>query len=253
VIQIQDFLSRARPLVEAELERALAPEGPLAAAMRHAVLGGGKRLRPLVVIAAAEACGGTLEAALPSACAIELVHAYSLVHDDLPAMDDDRERRGKPTVWVAFGEANAILAGNALLTLAFRMLLDREAVRVLGSASSELLDGQARDLAGPPADFAALELIHVGKTGALFTAAALLGALAGGATETQTMALFDYGRFLGLAFQHADDLADGEHAAFAAQARTRLAELRAATKRALAPFGERGALLDALADHVLPR
>src|SRR4029079_6831824 len=151
------FLEDARRAVDAELERRLAPPaddpGKLAEAMHYAATGPGKRLRPALVIAACEACGGTRAAALPAASAIEMLHAYTLVHDDLPAMDDDDERRGRPTVHVAFGEAIAILAGDGLLTQAFGALADLgaragDAVRVLAARAGalELLGGQAIDL-----------------------------------------------------------------------------------------------------------
>src|SRR5512146_2852198 len=154
---VQQFLEDSRVTVDRELDRRLAPPaddpGRLAAAMHYAATGPGKRLRPAIVLAAAEACGGTRDAALPAACAIEMLHAYTLVHDDLPAMDDDDERRGRPTVHIAFGEAIAILAGDGLLTEAFGALADlgpgaAAAVTVLARRAGvhELLGGQAIDL-----------------------------------------------------------------------------------------------------------
>ncbi|MCA9676686.1 MAG: polyprenyl synthetase family protein, partial [Myxococcales bacterium] len=155
---VQAWLDRVRPRIDAELDRRLAVDaddpGRLVEAMRYAVLGPGKRLRPALAIAACEAVGGTLDDALPVAAALELLHAYTLVHDDLPAMDDDDERRGRPTVHVAFGEAIAILAGDGLLTLAFGALADlgprcAAAVEVLARRAGArwLLRGQAIDLA----------------------------------------------------------------------------------------------------------
>lgn len=198
----------------------------LAEAMRYALLAPGKRLRPGLVLMAAEACGGSLTAALPGAVAVEMVHTYSLIHDDLPAMDDDDLRRGRPTVHVEFDEATAILAGDALLAHAFAHLAERvadaprvaAAVGVLGRAAGPqaLVGGQADDLAAeaetPPTDgqaaFARLESIHRRKTGALFTAAIEIGAILAGGSQRERSALADYGAQLGLAFQIVDDLLD---------------------------------------------
>jgi geranylgeranyl pyrophosphate synthase len=231
------LLEEARAATDREIDRRLAlPPGPaddpavrLVAAMRHAP---GKRLRPALVLAACDAVGGQREAALPAAAAIEILHCYTLVHDDLPAMDDDDERRGRPTVHVAFDEATAILAGDGLLTAAFGALADlgagaAAAVAVLAarSGAGELLAGQALDLAAPPADLAAVERIHAGKTGALFAAAAELGGIAGGAGREARAALADYGMAIGIGFQHADDLDDGDFASFAAAAAARRIEL----------------------------
>jgi len=195
-------------------------------AMRYAVLGGGKRLRPLLVHAAGHAVGGTHDALDAPACAVELIHAYSLVHDDLPAMDDDALRRGQPTCHVAYGEAMAILAGDALQALAFEILAaDRhmhvsDAVRVrmlqtLGSAcgAQGMAGGQAVDLnaTGTRLDVTALERMHEMKTGALIRASVQLGALAGGCMdEAELQALDRYARAVGLAFQVRDDILDVE-------------------------------------------
>jgi geranylgeranyl diphosphate synthase, type II len=192
----------------------------LAEAIRYSLLAPGKRLRPTLVVMAAEACGGSRESALPAACAIEMVHAYSLVHDDLPAMDDDDVRRGRPTCHKAFGEATAILVGDALLAMAFEVLardvrppeVAARCCGVLAQAAGPcaLVGGQADDLAG---EFSAgtmteLESIHRRKTGAMFLAAMELGALVAHATEAQHEALAAYGRRLGLLFQITDDLLD---------------------------------------------
>lgn len=263
------WLDEARRAVDAELERILAERGAgasddpgrLREAMRYAVLGGGKRLRPAVVLGAAEAAGGRRAEALPAAAGVELLHAYTLVHDDLPAMDDDTLRRGRPTVHVAFGEAIGILAGDALLTAAFGALAAlgpraADAVRVLSERTGEraLLAGQARDLAlaegGPPPTLAELERVHAEKTGALFAAAAELGAIAAGADFATRARLAAYGLALGIAFQHADDLADADHPEHAADARRRLAELIAEATAQLAPFGARAAPLRDLAAWV---
>ena len=204
---------------------ASAPAG-LGAAMRYAVLDGGKRLRPLLVLATAEAVGGLLpplgSAAWRAACALELIHAYSLVHDDLPCMDNDVLRRGKPTLHVQFGEAPALLAGDALQALAFEVLLPEDPslepalvvalCRQLARAAGwdGMAGGQAIDLAGvgQQLDQASLEDMHRRKTGALLLASVEMGALAAGASADQLAALGCYGRALGLAFQVVDDILD---------------------------------------------
>jgi geranylgeranyl pyrophosphate synthase len=247
------FIDEVRAAVDAELHRRLRPPaddpGRLVEAMHYAATGPGKRVRPAVLIAAAEACGGTRERALPAACAIEMVHAYSLVHDDLPALDDDDLRRGRPTVHVAFGEAIAILAGDGLLTDAFGILAELgpragDAVRVLArrAGSRELIAGQAIDLTAPPQDLAAIERLHAGKTGALFAAAAELGGIAAGADPAACEALGRYGMAIGIAFQHADDRDDGElaeHAAAAAERMRVLCDEALAIARGFAPRGDR--------------
>ena len=260
--ELDELVATTRASVDAELERLLADRSPgepdpgrLREAMRYAVLGGGKRLRPIVCVAACRAAGGGPEAALAAACAVELLHAYTLVHDDLPAMDNDVLRRGKPTVHVAFGEANAILVGDALLTAAFAALAAlgaraAEAVTVLAERTGVrwLLGGQARDIAaGVPTTIAELETIHQGKTGALFAAAAELGALSAGADAAARERLGGWGMALGVAFQHTDDRADGDHAALASAATARIAELRAELRKLAAGAD----LLDALAARVL--
>ena len=215
---------------DAVLARVLPPEDQppteLHRAMRYAVLGGGKRLRPLLVYATGTTFGALLETLDASAAAVEIIHAYSLVHDDLPAMDDDSLRRGRPTCHVVFGEAMAILAGDALQALAFDVLahdaslaadsaIHVEMLRVLAVAcgSHGMAGGQAFDLAAvgkalSPAD---LERMHVHKTGALIRASVRLGALAAGVRDAATLdALERYGHAIGLAFQIRDDLLDIE-------------------------------------------
>jgi geranylgeranyl diphosphate synthase, type II len=216
------YLAERAALLEPFLEAALPPAGEAPAqlhgAMRHLLFPGGKRLRPGLCFAACEAVGGAPERALAAAAAVELVHTYSLVHDDLPCMDDDAERRGRPTVHVAFGEANAVLAGDALLALAFEVLAragDAAAVAELARAagSRELVGGQALDLAAedePPADAAAIEGIHRRKSAALIAASIGLGARAGGADAALRERLAAFGLELGVAFQIADDLLDAE-------------------------------------------
>ncbi len=262
--ELTAFLEEIRVLVDADLGRRLTPPddpdddpGKLVAAMHYAATGPGKRLRPAVVIAAAEACGGTRATALPAASAIEMLHAYTLVHDDLPAMDDDDERRGRPTVHIAFGEAIAILAGDGLLTEAFATLaeLGPEAARAVAvlarrSGARELLAGQAIDLTSSPADLstlAAVERLHAAKTGALFAAAAELGAIAAGAPPETCAALGRYGLAIGIAFQHADDRDDGELVDLADQASERMRVLGAEAQTIAASLGPRGQRLAAIA------
>jgi len=262
--QLAAFLEEIRILVDRELDRRLKPPaddpGRLFEAMHYAATGPGKRLRPAIVIAAAEACGGTREAALPAAAALEMLHAYTLVHDDLPAMDDDDERRGRPTVHIAYGEAIAILAGDGLLTEAFAVLAElgpraADAVRVLAQRAgrAELLLGQAIDLTAPPKTLAEIERLHAAKTGALFAAAGELGAIAAGASPATCVALGRYGLAIGIAFQHADDRDDAELVEHAAVAATRMRELCTAARMEISPLGASGALLDAIAAWILGR
>ena len=203
--------------IEAALDAALPQEGArpeaLSAAMRWAVMGGGKRLRPLVCLGAARAVGGRAEDALAPACAIELLHAYTLVHDDLPCMDDDAERRGKPSVWAKFGEANGVLAGDALQALAFETAAraPRNAAAVVAELARRgvgVVQGQVEDLAGAGDGDPGYVYLH--KTADLFMAAACMGALAGGGSAEQVARLRAFARNLGLAFQHEDDLLDGD-------------------------------------------
>ena len=215
-----------RTRVEAVLERALpSPDvvpGRLHAAMRHAVLNGGKRMRPMLVYASGIAMGASKDSLDGAAAAVELIHCYSLVHDDLPAMDDDNLRRGQPTVHVAFDEATAILAGDALQSLAFdvvaaaplvperRVAMLAELARASGTAG--MCGGQALDIdaTGEAVSLADLEQMHALKTGALLRASVRLGALAAGASQPSLQALDRYADALGLAFQIRDDLLDIE-------------------------------------------
>jgi farnesyl diphosphate synthase len=223
---VNDFDAWARrelDAVEAALDAwvpAAAPAG-LGEAMRYGVLDGGKRLRPLLVLAACDALGGAREAALRAAVAVELIHAYSLVHDDMPCMDNDVLRRGKPTVHVKFGEAQAMLAGDAMQALAFEVLTPEQGVapalqarlvallaRSAGHAG--MAGGQAIDLAatGRSLDEATLRDMHRRKTGALLQASVLMGAACGQPGAQAWAALTDYGSALGLAFQVVDDILD---------------------------------------------
>jgi len=224
--------------------------------MRYSLLAPGKRVRPLLALAAAEAVTtGPLPDEVRLACAaVELVHCYSLIHDDLPAMDDDDFRRGRPSNHKVFGEATAILAGDALLTLAFDWIAEAgersatpagflRASRALaaGAGVRGMVRGQARDLGeAPPETAAALETLHGEKTGALFWAALEVGGAAAGATPENLALLGRFGVAYGVAFQHADDLADADHAVHAATARTRLDALVAEACATVAPLGARG-------------
>ncbi|HEX9642220.1 MAG TPA: farnesyl diphosphate synthase, partial [Candidatus Krumholzibacteria bacterium] len=215
--------------LEAALERAVPPESAwpsaIHSAMRYSLFAGGKRIRPLLVLAAGHAAGGSESDVLRFACAVELIHTYSLVHDDLPAMDDDDLRRGRPTCHKKYGEALAILAGDALLTRAFEWLTvgrpsengtQRErrwkATALLASAAgtSGLIGGQAQDLEseGQEADPEILERIHAAKTGALLRASVCGGGLLGGADDAQIALLSQYAESIGLAFQIVDDVLD---------------------------------------------
>jgi len=218
------FLEETRGLVDEALERLLPPadEEPrrLHAAMRYSVLGGGKRLRPAVARAACHAFGGTDGDVLPAACALEMLHTYSLIHDDLPALDDDDLRRGQPTCHRRFDEATAILAGDALQTLAFEVLA-RDTPRAeartplvlelaAAAGTGGMVGGEIADLEaeGSAPEEAVVEWIHRRKTAALFRASARMGGWAAGADEAGLEALGRYGTALGLAFQIVDDVLD---------------------------------------------
>lgn len=227
---LESYLEDRRQRVEGALEDLLPAEDGLPptrilAAMRYAVLGTGKRLRPILVLAGCEAVGGSPEEALAPAVAVECIHAYSLVHDDLPALDDDELRRGQPTTHRAFGEATAILVGDALQTLAYQAIADADnlpegarlgAMRRLAHATGHagMVGGQALDLAleGQSPGIDDLRRTHRLKTGALLRASVEMGALAGGGGPDQVEALGEYGSHLGLAFQIVDDILDVEGA-----------------------------------------
>lgn len=285
-------------LVAAEVDRALdrylpgedAYPQPIHRAMRYSVFAGGKRLRPLLTLASAAIFDVPTEEAMPAACAIELVHTYSLIHDDLPALDDDDYRRGRPSNHKVFGEALAILAGDALLTMAFG-LLAREAVRFflpevvvqlaaeLASAAgtSGMIGGQVMDIltTGGQASAGVLEYIHTHKTGALFACCLRSGAIMGGAGAEELAALTRFAQSIGLAFQIVDDILDitGDEALLGKKTGAdqkmnkatypALFGLREAEKRAtehfqaalaeLVPFGERAGNLAYLARQMVRR
>jgi geranylgeranyl diphosphate synthase type II len=224
--RLQEYLVPRQAQVNAALAGYLADKPPvprvLPDAMRYAALTPGKRLRPILCIAAAETLGGTAEQVMPTACALELIHAFSLVHDDLPAMDNDRLRRGQPTVWVKYGEAMAILAGDALFAKAFELLAEQarlsppervvQVIELIAQASGVqgMCGGQVEDILceGQAVSAEQLQFIHAHKTGALIRASVLSGALLMGANDAERDALDAYSRALGLAFQIADDLLD---------------------------------------------
>jgi len=221
--EFEDWVRTEVDAVEAALQAWVPTDAPagLGLAMRYGVLDGGKRVRPLLVLAASQAVHGDPDAAMRAACAVELIHAYSLVHDDMPCMDNDVLRRGKPTVHVQFGEAQAMLAGDAMQALAFEVLTpDQGMAPALQARLCSLLarsagyngmaGGQAIDLAsiGQPLDEHALRDMHHRKTGALLQASVLMGAACGDASAAQWAALAGYGDALGLAFQVVDDILD---------------------------------------------
>lgn len=256
-------------------------------AIRYSLLAPGKRLRPLLALSAAEACGGTIEDAMPAACAVEMIHAYSLIHDDLPAMDDDDLRRGRPTNHKVFGEALAILAGDALLTLAFETVAVHVrpasiaavccAALAKAAGAAALVGGQVDDLEAETAGggIECLESIHARKTGAMLTVSLRLGGLTAGADEEKLTALEAYGQRLGLAFQIMDDLLDvrGDEATVGKRVGKdsgrgkltfpRLLGIEESLRRgqalvveacaALAPLGPLAEGLEALAQYVLER
>ncbi|MBI5562542.1 MAG: polyprenyl synthetase family protein [Deltaproteobacteria bacterium] len=226
-MDIDRYLDEKAAILNAALTERLPKEGDyppsLHKAMRYSLFAGGKRLRPVLAMAASEAVGGRAEDALPVACALECIHTYSLIHDDLPALDNDDLRRGAPTCHKVFGEAVAILAGDALLTIAFDILTGREgahAGRVLRAASeiaraagsTGMIGGQVVDIEseGREAAFPVLEYIHIHKTGKLILASVRSGAILAGADEGQLNSLTRYGEAVGLAFQIADDILDVE-------------------------------------------
>ncbi|MDD5176683.1 MAG: polyprenyl synthetase family protein [Sterolibacterium sp.] len=259
-------------------------------AMRYATLGGGKRVRPLLCYAGGELASADLSRLDNPAAAVELIHAYSLVHDDLPCMDDDVLRRGKPTCHVEFGEATALLTGDALQSLAFQLLaeypLEADATRQLdmlrllaqASGSRGMAGGQAIDLdaVGQPLSLTELEFMHIHKTGALIRAAVLLGAQCGKPLSAPELAGLDhYAKTAGLLFQVVDDILDSEADTATlgktagkdaaqhkptyvsllglAQAKEKAAELRATANAALAPFGEAAQRLGELTDFIVDR
>jgi farnesyl diphosphate synthase len=294
VSDFQSWSAAGQARIEAFLQKALpspdiAPQR-LHAAMRYAALGAGKRVRPLLAYAAGEVSGADPERVTVAGAAVELIHCYSLVHDDLPCMDDDVLRRGKPTCHVEFDEATALLVGDALQSLAFQLLgeyrlapdaaAQLEMVKLLGIASGSrgMAGGQAIDLAavGKTLSVPELEFMHIHKTGALIRAAAVMGARCGSGLSDAEFAKVDaYAKAVGLAFQVVDDVLDAEaptatlgktagkdaeqgkptyvSAMGVAQAKALAEQLRAEAHDAIAPFGARAARLAQLADFIVLR
>lgn len=269
--QLETFFEECREEIDRHLEQYLPQHinfpPQLYEAMRYSVFSGGKRIRPILCLAASRLCQGQDEEVMPAACAIELIHTYSLIHDDLPAMDNDDFRRGKPTCHRKFGEAIAILAGDALLTLAFELVssaqqnikwlrITNEISRVAGK--DNLIGGQVMDILSQNSnmDLATLEYIHTHKTGALIAASTKIGAIAAEASSEVVDSLFRFGEYLGFAFQIVDDLLDGEGYCCLLsphEIRKRAAGLVEQAKEQISGFGDEAWVLRAIADYVLTR
>jgi geranylgeranyl diphosphate synthase type II len=291
-MELKPYLVARQKEVDRALDRFLpkesTPPATIHKAMRYSLFAGGKRLRPILCLAAAEACGGKISSALPLACAVECIHTYSLVHDDLPSMDNDDLRRGRATCHKVFGDGIAILAGDALLTIAFEIAAHvesterydlREIFREIATAagSQKLIAGQVADLEaeGRRIKRAQLRYIHENKTAALLTASVRLGAMAADASAKQLAAITAFGRALGLAFQVIDDILDvtqtseklgksagkdvaAKKATYPAvigleKSRTEARRLTSEAHSALKSLGESATVLRALADYLLQR
>ncbi|PYJ07446.1 MAG: farnesyl-diphosphate synthase [Verrucomicrobia bacterium] len=291
-MELKPYLVARQKEVDRSLDRFLpkasAPPATLHRAMRYSLFAGGKRLRPILCLAAAEACGGRISHALPLACAVECIHTYSLVHDDLPSMDNDDLRRGRATCHKVFGDGIAILAGDALLTIAFEIATHfrktsryelRDVLEEIAQAagSRKLIAGQVADLEaeGRRIDRRQLRYIHENKTAALLTASVRLGAMAANATPKQLSAITAFGRALGLAFQVIDDILDvtqtseklgksagkdvaAKKATYPAvlgleKSRAEARRLTSDAHRALESLGKNASVLRTLADYLLQR
>lgn len=294
-MELGQYIEDCRRQVDAALERYLPGAATLPQslheAMRYSVFAGGKRIRPVLMMAACDAVGGDAKRVLPAACAMEMIHTYSLIHDDLPAMDDDDYRRGRPTNHKKYGEATAILAGDALLTEAFILLSEpdvngdvppevlRRVIHTIArcAGSMGMVGGQVVDMEseGKDIDFPTLEYIHTHKTGALILASIQTGGLIGGAGEGDLQALTRYAEAAGLAFQVADDILDvvGDQqqigkdvgsdqargkATYVSllgldEARKRARELRDLAVEALQPLGKQAEALRAIAHYIVER
>jgi geranylgeranyl diphosphate synthase, type II len=291
-MNVKNRIESIRKKVDRSLDRWLPSEkirpAALHRAMRYSVFSGGKRLRPVLTLAAAEACGGNPEHALPPACSVECIHTYSLIHDDLPCMDDDDLRRGRPTSHKVFGEGIAVLAGDALLTIAFEILAKTKATTrytlqdfflelTSASGSLHLIGGQVADIEAEnrPSTHEDLLFIHRGKTAAMISSSLRLGAMTANALPKEVRALGKFGESLGLAFQIVDDILDvtqstetlGKSAGkdLAAgkitypailgleKSRKEAARLTKTARKALEPLGGKAAFLHALADQMLER
>jgi geranylgeranyl diphosphate synthase type II len=291
-MSFRDYLHEQQKLIDCELDRLVPaesiPPATIHRAMRYSLFAGGKRVRPLLCLAAADAVSDASDGAVTAACTLEFIHTYSLIHDDLPALDNDDYRRGKLTNHKVFGDAMAILAGDALLTLAFQVLAelpiaaDRKAglIAELATASGTvggMIGGQVADLEGEgkPPDAQLLETIHRAKTGALLRASLRLGAIYAGASEAHYAALSCYGEHVGLAFQIVDDILDVEEssealgktagkdaqqhkitfpAVYGLEESHRMAEEECVrSHQVLEPFGDRAVRLHDLADLIVRR
>jgi geranylgeranyl diphosphate synthase type II len=292
LMELKEYLAAGQKQVDRALDRflprATTKPATIHAAMRYSLFAGGKRLRPILCMMAAEASGGAVELALHAACAVECVHTYSLIHDDLPCMDDDDFRRGKPTSHKVYGEGIAVLAGDALLTLAFEILASArttpryqtaELVRELAGAGGSrwLIAGQVADLEGEGRKLSGKELqfIHRAKTAALLTAAIRLGAMSANASPARLRSFSAFGQALGLAFQVIDDILDvtqsseklgksagkdlaAHKATYPAvfgleKSRSEAKRLTQAAHSALKPLGKKAERLHELADYLLDR
>ena len=295
MFDLKNYIQERKEVIDKALERYLpkpaGPEGKVIEAMRYSVSAGGKRVRPILLMAACDAVGGDSKELLPAACALECVHTYSLIHDDLPAMDDDDLRRGKPTCHKVFGEAIAILAGDGLLTYAFELMTHDDLLKNCGSdlvtkaiyifskaaGVSGMVGGQTADVLfeGKPVDAETLAYIHSHKTGALIRASVEMGAILGRGDQNQIERLSSFGTALGLAFQVIDDLLDvvgdeeklgkpvgsdikNKKATYPAlfgieETRKRANELKEQALSALSNFGEEAEPLRAIARYVVER
>jgi len=291
-MNLREHLAQQQKLVDAELDRLVPSEtvepATIHRAMRYSLFAGGKRIRPILCIEAARTVTDSADGVVAAACALELIHTYSLIHDDLPALDNDDYRRGKLTNHKVFGDAMAILAGDSLLTLAFQVLAQLPApadrvVRLIAELSTAsgtvggMIGGQVADLEGEgkPPDAALLETIHRAKTGALLRASLRMGAIYAGADDERYQALSCYGALIGLAFQIVDDILDVEEssealgktagkdaaqqkitfpAVYGLETSRNMAQTECErAHQVLAPFGDRAARLHELADLIVQR
>lgn len=294
-MDIKQYLEKKGKMVEEALKRFLPASedfpSEIHTAMRYSLFAGGKRIRPILALAAAQAVGGELSKVLPAACALEMIHTYSLIHDDLPAIDNDDLRRGRPTSHKVFGEAMAVLAGDALLTQAFIVLSAPDFVKTVGPAkaaaavheiaqaagSRGMVGGQTVDIlsTGKTLELPTLEYIHTHKTGALIRASVRVGGILAGARKKQLEILNRYGEKVGLVFQIVDDILDVEgkseelgktagkdraakkitYPAYYGleESRRRAQELILAAKEGIKPLGKRAQALKGIADLILSR
>lgn len=268
-MNIKDYLKKRKDLIDTQLESLIpgSKERPkdIHRAMRY-VLKGGKRIRPILSIASGEICGARTKDLFKIACAIEMIHTYSLVHDDLPFMDNDDYRRGRLSCHKKFGEANAVLTGDALLTLSFNILstatpnagLNSKIIKDLSHACGTfgMIGGQALDIAPGPKDLLGLEYININKTGALIASSCKVGAIAAKAKKKDESSLFRFGEYIGLVFQIVDDILDGEGFAKIMgrkRAYEYAAELTDKAKNGILRFGPKAKPLCAVADFILKR